>query len=69
MGNNQLTEFGRALLLIVTPTLGVLALLCFGGAVMAWKKRNSIWSDIRSQSRASSQLVGRIGESQVEEAE
>ena len=67
MGNNQLNEFGRALLIIVTPTLGALALICFGGAILAWRKRDSIWSEIKSQSRVSSQSIGRIAESQPQE--
>ena len=55
LARGELTSFGKALLLLVVPTLGFLALLCYLAGVVAWRKRSSVWTKIRDESRATTQ--------------
>lgn len=46
----QLTDYGRALVCVVAPVFGTLALISYGIAVAAWRSRGSELSRIREES-------------------
>ena len=47
----SLNPYGRALLFLVTPVLGVLGLASYIGGIAALRKRRSIWRQIKDESR------------------
>ena len=62
LARDELTELGRAILVIVVPVLVVLGVIAGSFGYLAWRKRKSVWDTIRAESHVATQSTQSIAE-------